>query len=433
MPALPLLRALLVGGLAVVAGTAAAQQYRFPTTAAHYGDWYPTAYKDAGGQDWNCGSIYYSGHGGSDFGGGSWAGMNAGRDVVAAAPGTVEVTEDGWPDDCSSADCPGGGGFGNHVVVLHPDGRRTYYAHLKTWSIPVSVGDAVACGELLGQMGSSGYSTGPHLHFEVRVGGSSGQPYSGTRTDPFAGPCSPTPSTHWTSQGSHGALPGLTCDGQAPCVVDGTLSCGDSISASNSGAGSTSTAITYSCTTFFYTGPERAWALDVAPGTDVTVTMGGLSADLDLFVSEGATCAPEQCVGGSTSSNTSQETVSFTSSGSGSYVVIADGWDGATSDLTMTVTCTGGPSDDDDAADDDDAVDDDDAANDDDAVDDDDAANDDDAVDDDDSASGSGPPPMGIRRSLTDEGSGCRASQSPTGSPLAALLLVLALRRRRRD
>ena len=64
---------------------ASAQNYRFPTTAADYASYYPTAYKDEGGQDWNCGSIFYSGHGGSDFGGGSWAGMDEGRDIVAAA------------------------------------------------------------------------------------------------------------------------------------------------------------------------------------------------------------------------------------------------------------------------------------------------------------------------------------------------------------
>ncbi len=71
--------------LLILISSASAQSYIFPTTAAHYAEWYPTAYKDQGGQDWNCGSIYYGGHNGSDFGAGGFAGMNAGRDIVAAA------------------------------------------------------------------------------------------------------------------------------------------------------------------------------------------------------------------------------------------------------------------------------------------------------------------------------------------------------------
>ena len=48
--------------------TALAQDYRFPAGDEHYGYFYPTAYMDEGGADWNCGGIYYSGHQGSDFG-----------------------------------------------------------------------------------------------------------------------------------------------------------------------------------------------------------------------------------------------------------------------------------------------------------------------------------------------------------------------------
>ncbi len=56
-------------------------------------------------------------------------------------------------------------GYGNYVVVEHPEGFRTRYAHLETAT--VRKGDAVSAGEELGTVGSSGRSTGAHLHFEV--------------------------------------------------------------------------------------------------------------------------------------------------------------------------------------------------------------------------------------------------------------------------
>ena len=57
----------------------------------------------------------------------------------------------------------------NHVVLEHADGSTTLYWHLKEGSVTAKqVGEAVAAGELLGTIGSSGHSSGPHLHFEVR-------------------------------------------------------------------------------------------------------------------------------------------------------------------------------------------------------------------------------------------------------------------------
>ncbi len=206
-------RAGLVLSALLLASPASAEPLSMPTTPDHAGFFYPTAYRDHGGQDWACGSIYYSGHRGTDLGVGGFAGMDAGRNVVAAAAGTVDYTTDGFFDRCSTGGCPGGGGFGNYVRVAHADGTHTYYGHLKQWSVAVSTGDTVACGQLLGQAGSSGNSTGPHLHFEPRSGG--------TSFDPFAGSCAPGTSS-WIEQGSHGSLPGVTCGEGAPdpIVVD---------------------------------------------------------------------------------------------------------------------------------------------------------------------------------------------------------------------
>jgi len=205
-------RASAVALFLLIPGVAFAQ-LSMPTTAEDAPNFYPTAYKDQGGQDWACGSIYYSGHRGTDLGVGGFAGMDAGRAIVAAADGTVGYTTDGHFDRCTTGGCPGGGGFGNYVRIDHPDGSATYYGHMKQWSVAVATGDEVTCGTPLGQVGSSGNSTGPHLHFEPRVGG--------TAVDPFGGSCS-QPASLWNAQGSHGGLPAVTCTSAAlePLIVD---------------------------------------------------------------------------------------------------------------------------------------------------------------------------------------------------------------------
>lgn len=76
--------------------------------------------------------------------------------LVAVADGVVAFAE--W-----------GGGYGNLVIVDHQDGWVSYYAHLT--EITVNVGQQVRQGELLGGAGTTGYSTGPHLHFELRYKG----------------------------------------------------------------------------------------------------------------------------------------------------------------------------------------------------------------------------------------------------------------------
>jgi murein DD-endopeptidase MepM/ murein hydrolase activator NlpD len=72
-----------------------------------------------------------------------------------------------------------GGSFGYQVVVRHSDGRYSQYAHLS--AISVKSGQSVAAGQRLGRSGSTGNSSGPHLHFEVRTG-----PGFGSDIDPVA-------------------------------------------------------------------------------------------------------------------------------------------------------------------------------------------------------------------------------------------------------
>lgn len=188
---------------------ASAEELRQPVI----GDVVVTAYVDNGGrQDYQCNGHTYAGHRGTDLGIiGRFAAQDAGRDVVAAAPGRVVRRHDGEFDRCQTGDCAGGGGFGNHVAIEHPDGMVTWYAHLRNGSVRVQLDDQVACGQVIGQVGSSGWSTGPHLHFEVRPGG-----VGAAADDPFSGPCG-GPLSYWVEQGAYRGLPGGRCaEGPAP-------------------------------------------------------------------------------------------------------------------------------------------------------------------------------------------------------------------------
>jgi murein DD-endopeptidase MepM/ murein hydrolase activator NlpD len=88
-------------------------------------------------------------------------GAGYGSSVVAAAGGTVISA--GWE-----------GGYGKAVQISHGGGLVTHYAHLS--SIEVSIGQTVERGELIGLAGSTGNSEGPHLHFEVQLGGAPRNP-----------------------------------------------------------------------------------------------------------------------------------------------------------------------------------------------------------------------------------------------------------------
>lgn len=97
-----------------------------------------------------------------------------GINIIAAKDGKVIYPSDADTLNCtsnnSSDSC--GGGYGNYVMIEHSDGTVTLYAHLYEGSITVRTGDTVKQGQVIGKMGSSGRSTGAHLHFEVRINGS---------------------------------------------------------------------------------------------------------------------------------------------------------------------------------------------------------------------------------------------------------------------
>jgi murein DD-endopeptidase MepM/ murein hydrolase activator NlpD len=70
------------------------------------------------------------------------------------------------------------GAFGNLIIIEHPGNYRTYYAHLSNYNVELQVGNEVRRGLEIGYVGSTGRSTGPHLHFELRKDGVYVDPYA---------------------------------------------------------------------------------------------------------------------------------------------------------------------------------------------------------------------------------------------------------------
>jgi murein DD-endopeptidase MepM/ murein hydrolase activator NlpD len=150
-------------------------------------------------RDYNCGTRTYDRNTGYNHRGidislwpDSWNLMaNRHPEIVAAAPGVIVFKSDGNFD----RNCAFDGGTWNAVYVQHDDGSIAWYGHMKSGSLTAkAVGERVVAGERLGNVGSSGSSTGPHLHFEV---------YDASKrlVDPFAGACNTlNPESWWASQ-----------------------------------------------------------------------------------------------------------------------------------------------------------------------------------------------------------------------------------------
>lgn len=112
-------------------------------------------------------------HNGIDISGGGISGSN----IYAAQSGTViSVVNYCGHNYGKSWSCGCGGGYGNYVIINHGGNLATLYAHAE--DIIVSEGQHVEIGDVLGYVGSTGWSTGAHLHFEVRVNGSYVDPFN---------------------------------------------------------------------------------------------------------------------------------------------------------------------------------------------------------------------------------------------------------------
>ena len=132
-----------------------------------------------------------SGHGGIDIP--NTTGEYGVTNIIASKSGIVvypnTVDENQCQSDSSLSYC--GGSYGNYIIIQHNDGNYTLYAHLYAGSILVKAGDNVEQGQVIAKMGSSGASTGAHVHFEVREGSNS----ITSRVDPlgYVDPSNPRP------------------------------------------------------------------------------------------------------------------------------------------------------------------------------------------------------------------------------------------------
>jgi len=138
--------------------------------------------------DYMGGTVTYDGHNGTDIDILDFYDMDEGIPVLAAASGWVISVHDGEFDRNTTTQS---NTEANYVIIRHSDLSEAWYWHFKKHSIRVEYGKAVSVGDTLGMAGSSGYSTAPHLHFEIRH-------YSKV-VDPFFGPFQPKPS-RWIEQ-----------------------------------------------------------------------------------------------------------------------------------------------------------------------------------------------------------------------------------------
>jgi murein DD-endopeptidase MepM/ murein hydrolase activator NlpD len=135
----------------------------------------------AAARDYQCGTLSYDGHNGTDFRLPTLAVQRAGVDVLAAAPGVVLRLRSDMADVPIAergAVALGNRLCGNGVVIAHAGGWETQYCHMAKDSVRVRPGQTVAAGDPLGRVGLSGATVFPHLHFTVR--------HQGQIIDPFA-------------------------------------------------------------------------------------------------------------------------------------------------------------------------------------------------------------------------------------------------------
>ncbi len=137
--------------------------------------------------DYRCGHQTYDGHDGIDIRIPTLRDMTDGVQVLAAADGTVSRVRDEMPDVIFDEANPGAVAdreCGNGVVIEHGDGWQTQYCHMKLGSIRVAPGDRVKAGTAIGEVGLSGMTEFPHVHFTVRKGNVAVDPFA---TEPLAG------------------------------------------------------------------------------------------------------------------------------------------------------------------------------------------------------------------------------------------------------
>jgi hypothetical protein len=143
----------------------------------HYVDRDPSAKA----QDYQCGTLTYDGHNGTDFRLITTALRSAGVDVQAAAGGQVLRVRDGMSDvSVSTSGTPSVNDreCGNGVLIEHGDGWESQYCHMAQGSLRVRPGELVRPSQPIGRVGLSGRTEFPHLHFTVRRRGRVFDPFA---------------------------------------------------------------------------------------------------------------------------------------------------------------------------------------------------------------------------------------------------------------
>ncbi|WP_171166468.1 M23 family metallopeptidase [Streptomyces sp. I05A-00742] len=117
---------------------------------------------------------------GQPFGkdGAMWANKHSGQDLVVPSGTAVKAVHKGTVVKAGANGGGDGAAYGNAIVIKHDDNTYSQYAHLS--SVAVQVGQTVTTGQQIGLSGSTGNSSGPHLHFEIRT-----TPNYGTSVEPL--------------------------------------------------------------------------------------------------------------------------------------------------------------------------------------------------------------------------------------------------------
>ncbi len=245
---------LAAAALVAVTSAQASPLFRLPLatdTSVHY--YYDDNRSSGPLTDWKCGSETYDNHNGTDFSGGP-----RGKTIYAGASGTLKEKVDGFGDGyVGSSD---GGGAGNHVVINHGGSPNfhSWYMHMTAGSVTgKSVGSSIACGEVIGGVGTSGSSSGFHLHFGVYPDGP-----NFVHDDPYSGSCG-GPISYWVNQ--NGGHPTTTCQGGGTTIL---------VDNSNAGFTASSAWATASSSTDKYGADYRYHS--TAPSSDQAVWTGNL-------------------------------------------------------------------------------------------------------------------------------------------------------------
>lgn len=144
-----------------------------------------------GWKDAHCGSKTYDGHKGTDFFLRSFKTMDSGVYIYAAADGVVYSVRDGNFDRNKNL-IKSNLNYSNYIEINHGGKFYSYYFHIAKYSPVVRVGDSVKRGQAIARVGSSGFASNPHLHFEVWDN-------DHHLVDPFSGNCQ-AGGTMWVSE-----------------------------------------------------------------------------------------------------------------------------------------------------------------------------------------------------------------------------------------